>query len=404
VFAGHRLIPGQGGSLSERISGPPADSAEALEALDTAACGLLRTAADGTILRANRLFCQWFGYAANDLVGRRRFQDLLTMGGRVFHQTHWTPLLQMQQSISEVKLAIADRGGVGIPIVVNALRGVDRGVEVHDIAVYIARDRDKYERELVQSQKRLEALVAQGKALQAEARDRAVFAEQMMGIVSHDLRNPLSTILMGTVVLGRGELSAGQQRALARIASATERAKRLISDLLDFTQARLGAGLAVTPEPIDLHEMIAEALQDLRLAFPARTLIHQRVGSGACVADGNRLAQLVGNLVSNAMAYGASDAPVTVITAVAASAFTISVHNQGPPIPAEALPTLFQPMSRGSDAGRVSRSVGLGLYIVHEIARAHGGRTSVTSVAGEGTTFTTVIPQPPGTSGAADAC
>lgn len=390
----HRDLPDEGGSLTDSSGGPKASSPETLEALDSAACGLLRTTADGTVLRVNRLFCQWLGHTAAELVGKRRFQDFLTIGGRVFHQTHWAPLLQMQGSISEVKLEIVDGAGTPIPIVINALRSAERGVVVHDIAGYIARDRDKYERELVQSRKRLEVLVAEATTLHAEARERAISAEQMMGIVSHDLRNPLSAIQMGTVLLGRGPLSPGQQRILARISNSTDRAKHLISDLLDFTQARLGRGLTVTPEPIELHDTVAEALQDLTLTFATRQVIHQRIGAGACVADGNRLAQLVGNLVSNAFAYGAADAPVTILSEVGDGSFTISVHNQGAPIPAEVLPSLFQPMSRSSEAGRVSRSVGLGLYIVQEIARAHGGHTSVTSGSGAGTTFTTVIPQP----------
>ncbi|MFL5306127.1 MAG: ATP-binding protein [Polyangia bacterium] len=371
----------------------PAFAAAVLEILDTAACGLLRTTPDGTFLRANRLFCQWLGYSADELIGKRRFQDLLTIGGRVFHQTHWAPLLQMQGSISEVKLEMVGRGGAAIPVVVNALVRTDGGAVVHEIAAYIARDRDKYERELLHSRKRLEVLVAEATRLQAEAKERAMFAEQMMGIVSHDLRNPLSTIQTGAALLARGDLSAGQQRVLARIASATDRATRLIGDLLDFTQARLGSGLMVVPQSIDLHAVVAEAVEDLRLAYQGRTIAHERVGAGGCLADANRLAQLVGNLVSNAMTYGTPEAPVRVVSAVEESAVAISVHNQGPPIPAEVLPQIFQPMSRGSEAGRASRSVGLGLYIVSEIARAHGGQTSVTSTPAEGTTFTTVLPR-----------
>jgi len=101
----------------------------------------------------------------------------------------------------------------------------------------------------------------------------------------------------------------------------------------------------------------------------------------------------VGNLVSNAMTYGAPEAPVTVVTKIEESAFSIAVHNEGAAIPPEVLPHIFQPMSRGSEAGRATRSVGLGLYIVSEIARAHGGRTTVTSQPGEGTTFTTIMPR-----------
>lgn len=343
----------------------------------------------------NRLFCQWLGYSADELVGNRRFQDLLTVGGRVFHQTHWAPLLQMQGSISEVKLELVARGGAAVPVVVNALRRTESDVVVHEIAAYVARDRDKYERELVLSRRRLETLVAEATKLQAESRERAVFAQQMMGIVSHDLRNPLSTIQTGAVLLARGELSPSQHRVLARISSATERATRLIADLLDFTQAQLGSGLTVVPEPIDLHAVLAEAAEDLRLAYPGRRLLHECVGAGTCLADPNRLTQLIGNLVSNAMTYGAPEAPVTVVSTVEEVSCAISVHNEGPAIPPEILPRVFQPMSRGSEAGRASRSVGLGLFIVSEIARAHGGRTSVTSSPGQGTTFTTVIPRAP---------
>lgn len=153
--------------------------------LDAVACGLLQTTADGTFTRVNLLFCKWAGYSAAELVGQRRFQDLLTVGGRIFHQTHWAPLLQMQGSISEVKLELSGRDGTVTPIVVNALVRVDHGVTVHEIAAYVARDRDRYERELVLSRKRLEGLVAQATRLQADAKDRAEFAEQMMGIVSH---------------------------------------------------------------------------------------------------------------------------------------------------------------------------------------------------------------------------
>jgi sigma-B regulation protein RsbU (phosphoserine phosphatase) len=182
---------------------PP--SPEALELLDAAACGLLQTADDGTLLRVNRTFYAWLGYAADELVGRRRFQELLTMGGRIFHQTHWAPLLRMQGSVSEVKLEVLHRDGTRIPMVFNAIRHDQDGAMVHEIAAYVAHDRDKYERELVLSRQRLEVLVAEATQLQADAKDRANFAEQMIGIVSHDLRNPLSIIAMGAALLARGE-------------------------------------------------------------------------------------------------------------------------------------------------------------------------------------------------------
>jgi sigma-B regulation protein RsbU (phosphoserine phosphatase) len=299
----------------------------------------------------------------------------------------------MQGSVSEVKLDVVHRDGTTIPMVLNAIRRQQDGAMVHEIAAFVARDRDKYERELVQSRKRLEVAIADATRLEAEAKDRALFAEQMIGIVSHDLRNPLATVAMGAAVLTGSELSPSQQRVVSRVARATERANRLIADLLDFTQARLGKGIAVTLAPVDLHELIAEAVDELASISSGRVLRHVRRGEGTCSADGARLVQLVGNLVSNALAYGVQEVPVTVTSTIGAESCSIAVHNGGPPIPEHARAGLFEPMTRGADAGAGSRSVGLGLYIVREIAKAHAGRTAVASSADEGTTFTVELPR-----------
>ena len=168
--------------------------------LDSAACALMQTSADGTFLRVNRTFCSWLGRTSADLVGKLRFQDLLTMGGRIFHQTHWAPLLHMQGSLSEVKLEVLHADGTTIPMIFNAI-GVGRdGVLIHELAAFVARDRDRYEQELLRSRKRLEELVAEATRLRDDAKDRALSAEQMIGIVSHDLRNPLSSIDRKSVV------------------------------------------------------------------------------------------------------------------------------------------------------------------------------------------------------------
>ena len=353
----------------------------------------MQTSDDGLLHRANRTFCLWVGFSRDELVGRRRFQDLLTMGGRIFHQTHWAPLLQMQGSISEVKLEVLHRDGTPIPVVLNAIRREQAGQMVHEIAAYVARDRDKYERELVASRRRLEELVTEAKRLHAEASDRALFAEQMVGIVSHDLRNPLSSIAMGAAVLARGDLTDSQQRTLSRINRSIDRANRLIADLLDFTKARLGGGLKVTLKPIDLHQVVGDAVDELALTYSGRVLKHVRVGDGACAVDPDRLVQIVGNLVSNAMTYGTPERPVTLTSCSDDTTVSVAVHNLGVPIPEDVQGRIFQPMTRGTDVASPARSVGLGLFIVHQIAQAHGGTSEVRSTAEEGTTFRVVFPR-----------
>jgi sigma-B regulation protein RsbU (phosphoserine phosphatase) len=354
-------------------------------ALDLAPCGLLRTDAYGAIQRANAAFCQWTGHSRDEL-RTRKLQDLMTIGGRMFYQTHLHPLLQMQGSVSEVKLELVRSDGQPFPVVLNAQRHLEGGTVFVEFSVMVARDRDKYERELLLARRRLEALVA-------EEQDRAQIAEQMVGIVSHDLRNPLQTIQMGALLLTRGGPTPHQLSVLGRISRAGERAHRLIADLLDFTAARLGRGLAMQPRPLSPHELVADVVGELSQAYPGRSIVHVRDGDGECLVDGDRCAQLVGNLVSNAMAYGDPQSPVTVRSSVREHDLLLEVHNHGAPIPLDAQARMFQPMVRGEQAEGSTRSVGLGLFIVGEIAKAHGGRVTLASDAAVGTTFTVALPR-----------
>jgi sigma-B regulation protein RsbU (phosphoserine phosphatase) len=369
---------------------------------DDAACGLARTDAEGLFQRVNTAFCSWTGYRPEELVGTRTLQDLLTTGGRIFHQTHWAPLLRMQGFVSEIKLEIIERSGQAVPMVMNAVRRERGDTVVHDIAVYVARDRDGYERELVLSRRKMEALAEEASRLHDDAKDRALFAEQMIGIVSHDLRNPLQIIQTGATLLSRGEPSPNQMRVLARVTRAADRANRLIFDLLDFTQARLGKGLQMSLGPMNLRKTVAEAVEELRFAFGRRTLLHVHEGEPRCHGDADRLAQVVGNLVANAVSYSTAESAVTVTSRVEPETFSVSVHNHGAPIPDDVLATLFQPMVRGAVESDQGRSVGLGLFIVSEIVKAHGGRVSVDSRADAGTTFTAVLPNVNEVDGALD--
>ncbi len=358
---------------------------------DEAPCGLLVTALDGTILKVNATFCEWIGFVREELVGRKRVQDLFTMGGRIFHHTHWAPTLQMQGSLAEVKFEVCHRDGQSIPMILNARRRKREEGEFDEIAAFVAEDRNRYERELMSARKKADALLEKEREAQNLLRDRALFAEQMIGIVSHDLRNPLSAILMGIQLLGRTE---GERRArvLGHVRTSAERAQRLIEELLDFTKARVGQGLSVKLGAIDLHEITAQAIDELMLAFPDRVITHLSNGSGECIADSDRLAQLIGNLVSNAATYGRTGTPIVVRSEVDGANAMLAVHNEGEPIPPALLATVFEPMVRGVPEGSSARNVGLGLFIVNEIAKAHGGAMEVSSSSAGGTTFTLRFP------------
>jgi sigma-B regulation protein RsbU (phosphoserine phosphatase) len=368
-----------------------------LDSFDDAPCALARTDGQGVLTMVNTAFCEWLGYAPEQLVGKRRLQDLFTVGGKIFHQTHWLPLLQIQGSVAEVRMEMVHQDGRRVPMIFNAIRRERAGQVMHDIAAFVATDRDKFEQELVAARKKLEATLADTQRLEEIAKDRALFAEQMVGIVSHDLRNPLATIAMSAELLERGELLDKQRQVLGRITKANGRAERLISTLLDFTQARLGQGLSVSPRLLDAHKLVAEAVDELSQAFPARELRHVRQGDGVAFIDADRLSQLIGNLVSNAVTYGTPSSPVTVTSFLSEAGMVVSVHNAGPAIPDEYRDRLFHPLVRGGDATNTGGSVGLGLYIVSEIAKAHGGTVGVTSEPNAGTRFTATFPsKPPG--------
>lgn len=372
-----------------------------------AACGLLLTEADGTILQVNQTFCQWLGLPRDRLLGRR-FQDLLSMGDRVFHQTHWAPLLNMQGSVAEVKLDVLHRDGHSLTMMLNAVRRETAHGVLHDLALMGGEERNRFQRELTSAREAADELLLQQMAskkelssaqnrlrmAQTEADIRATFAEQMVAIVSHDLRNPLAAVKMAAGLIGLESLSDKQGRSLELLFQSVGRAQRLIVDLLDFTQARVGRGISVLPQPINLHEVIAESVEEQRHFFPERQLVHRQVGEGLCSADADRLFELIDNLVTNAVVYGAAGEPITVTSAFEGQWIKISVHNIGPPIAPELLEDLFEPAAHGVADDDPSRSVGLGLFIVREIARAHWGDVSVTSTVEHGTTFVVSLARP----------
>ena len=390
---------------TSRESQPSADR----ELYDGAACGLLSTDASGTVTNVNRTFCSWLGFAPEELVGRKRLQDLLTVGCKIFHQTHWMPLLQMQGSVSEVQLEMLHAEGRTLPMLVNAIRRTEHGTIRHDLAAFLVHDRKLYEREAAAGTQTRRGAARErargpGHAGSGPARARARGATTghpgraaRRGIVSHDLRTPLNTIFLGASVLTSSGISSTQGRTVNRITNAASRATRLIEALLDFTQARLGGGLRVTRRMFDVRSVIAECVDELKQTWPGRPILYTHEGPEEVNADPDRLAQVITNLVNNALTYGAPTQPINVSSSTvlngSAPTFTVRVHNHGEPIPPELIPHIFEALRRGEKENKHgSRSVGLGLYIVQQIARAHGGDVSVQSSRDAGTTFVVSIP------------
>jgi PAS domain S-box-containing protein len=230
-----------------------------------------------------------------------------------------------------------------------------------------------------------------------ELRRAREFEQQLIGIVSHDLRNPLGAILLSAnALLAREDLADRHLRSIVRIRSAADRATRLIHDLLDLTRTRLTGSIPIEPRPADLATLVDEVVEELRPAYADREIVVERRGRFDGTWDPDRMSQLVANLAGNALKYGRPDAPVRVeLDGEAGGAVILRVHNQGA-IPRELLGRLFQPGHRAAEHGGAVPGVGLGLFIVKQIVAAHGGTIQVRSSEAEGTTFEIDLPRQPG--------
>jgi PAS domain S-box-containing protein len=233
------------------------------------------------------------------------------------------------------------------------------------------------------------------KRTEMELRQAADFRERFLGIVSHDLRNPLNAILLSANVLIRSDSVVQHHlRNVRRIASSAERMERMIGDLLDFTRGRLGGGIPITPRPANLRAICRQVLEELEAGNPQRELRLSTRGElfhGEWDAD--RLAQLLGNLGKNALDYSPENLPVSFVLRDEGDSVCVEIHNAGPPIPAHQLPRIFEPFRRATGEGHPSSGLGLGLFIVQQIAHSHGGRVEVRSTPAEGSTFTVRLPR-----------
>jgi PAS domain S-box-containing protein len=261
----------------------------------------------------------------------------------------------------------------------------------------IEKERERLTKDAEKLHLRTQALLEAEMAARRDAEKAREFEQYLAGIVSHDLRNPLSVILMSAQVLLRQEDLEGRMlKTITRIRNSAELASRMVRDLLDFTQARVGRGLPIQPGQLDMHAFVRQVAEEVGLSAPEREVRILAEGSGEGAWDPDRITQLVVNLVTNAFKYSPAGTPVTVKTVGEKDAVTLEVHNGGAPIPEAAKPLLFQPLQRAtSQWDKQGRSVGLGLYIVESIARAHGGTVSMESTAEAGTTFRVRLPRHP---------
>ncbi len=217
--------------------------------------------------------------------------------------------------------------------------------------------------------------------------------EMFVGILGHDLRNPLGAMILGAQLLEQQLSEEKHLRTVHRITTAGQRMQDMIEQLLDLTRARLAGGLGFvrSRKRLDVAQLVQRTADELRGAHPERDVAVEVSGDCSTLGDGDRLLQLFSNLIANAIHHGTAGTAIKVRVSGDARDVAVAVHNQGV-IPAELIPTIFDPFRSGHGPTK-SRGLGLGLFISQQIAVAHGGSIKVESSAAEGTTFVARIPR-----------
>ena len=377
------------------------DTADLEEFFENSLTGFIIADPQLVILHANNRFAKWIGVKPEALTGQR-FSDHLNISGKIYLETHLAPLLRMQGTFDEVALELAPTNGPRIPVLVNARERLDINGEPKSIVLVVFKStgRHQYETELLAVRNELRDLnVDLAQRVQDEVDERLTvegrfsaeqeatrLREQFIAVLGHDLRNPLAGIEAGLKMVLRTTQDDKAASIISLMQKSVERMNALVSDVMDFARGRMGGGILLQYQTVQLEPIIAHVVAEIVAASPSYTVELQIDLPEPVECDPMRIAQLLSNLVANAILHGETGGLVKINGALDGSMVEISVLNKGPAMPPEMLDRLFQPFIR-NEAGQSRMGLGLGLYICSEISRAHGGELKVLSAVQE-TRFT----------------
>lgn len=247
--------------------------------------------------------------------------------------------------------------------------------------------------EVIRFNEAIDQAVAESISRYTEDLDRT--RERFLAILGHDLINPLGAIMTSSrFMIDAGELEEPNRTLITRIDSSAVRMNRLIADLLDFTRTRFGDGIPIVRNDTDARRIIHDVVAETSASQPDRMIQTQLSGDLSGRWDRDRIAQVLSNLIGNAVSHGAADTPIRVSARGTPEEIEIAINNEGSIIANADINSLFHAMKAGRER-RDRRHLGLGLYIVEKIVRAHQGTIAVDSTKERGTTFTVTLPRQP---------
>ncbi|MDB4915474.1 MAG: sensor protein [Gemmatimonadetes bacterium] len=426
---------------SSRTTSLPIDARGTVdELLNTLPCGVLSFADDGMVVTVNATLCQMLGYDAGEMEGRH-VEQLLTVAGRIFYQTHVFPMVRLHGKAEELFLLFRKKDGTDLGALANVARHERAGVAVNDCAVIEVRERRKYEDQLLRARRDADQANAllktqaaeletqhrllQDQAAELEAQsdelrmlndelqvhsDELVQARQVaeeanraksqfLATMSHELRTPLNAIggYVQLIELGiYGVVTDTQREALDRISRSQRHLLRLINDILNL--ARIEAGrVEYAVEDMLIANVLANVIPMIEPQMAAAGLTFESTVQPDCVAraDQEKVQQVLINLLTNAVKFTTHGGTVSLSATrdEQTGRVMVAVRDTGVGVPADKLAAIFEPFVQVETThSRRAEGSGLGLAISHDLARGMGGDLTVESEIGAGSTFTLILP------------
>lgn len=368
------------------------------ELFDHAPCGYLSTLPDGTIILANQTFVSWTGHTRDWLLSGVHFQDLLTIPGKIYHDTHYGPLMDMQGFVREIAFDLACPGREPLAVLVNAVQKRDASGRptLNRITLFDATERRRYERELLLARRRAEQATETERQAREQAERASSVKDEFLALISHELRTPLSAILGWTDILRIDPtLSDDAREGLSVIERNARIQVQLVDDLLDMGRIVSGK-MRLDVQRLELTGVIEAAIQTACPAAAAKGIRLQKVLDPGITVSGDpgRLQQVFWNLLSNAIKFTPKGGFVRVVMERVNSHVEVSVIDNGVGMKPEFLAVAFERF-RQSDAAATQRTrgLGLGLSIVKNLVEMHGGTIQAMSDGeGKGSTFVVQLP------------
>lgn len=368
------------------------ESAE--ELYNNSYCGYFTALPDGIIVKINDTLLQWLQRERAEVVGIVRWQDFLTMGGKMYYETHFAPMLQMYGAVREINMDIVSKTGAKIPILINAVQVKDSegNVLLSRSVVIDMTERKEYERELFLAKKYAEDL---NERLTESNRQ----LNELIQMAVHDLKNPLHGLRMAHEMLqSMNGVSAEADRLglLNGNIAAIDRMTALITNLLQLNELEQGA-IHSHPEVLDVRHLLEGVVQDYRLRAEAKHITLKTSTNADTVIwrlDSELFEQVLDNLLSNAIKYSPLGGVVLVRLTSDSSRLRIEIQDEGAGVSPEDMKKLFGKFARLSARPTGGEhSTGLGLSIVKKMVEAMNGKVWCESEEGKGATFIVELPQ-----------